>query len=287
MSSVTKAAPYIATSPTEHRAGLWLSLLQRLTQVVPQFGVLKNSARALSGMGDIDAFAAEEDLPLIEQEFRAWTAERDYPLVTVCRHPVAGAIFVAIDPASPYVLFLDIKAYRTFRGSALIGLRDAVSLAELDALGFRRLRPGPEGVLKLLWNGMRRGGRRNEEKLHSRAILELLRSDPADALDSARVVGPAAPLLRYAIRRAIAGEWSRPALIGVEWWCLVRAIGRPDVLLRQIWYRLRVAPQCPVLELSRRARRRLPDDREGWLGEVAAAHTGTSFLSAEGGLPAA
>lgn len=283
---MTDRTPDGANGPTDHRAALWLPLLQRLTDRVPRWVVLKNAGAALSGVGDVDSFAPPEDWPLIEREFRAWAAERDLPVVAVCRHIWRGPHFVAIDPASPYLLVLDVKSYRVFRGSALIRLGDAVAFAELDRLGFRRLRSGPEGVVKLLWNGMFRGARRNEEGLRTKGVLDLLLEDPTGASEAARIVGPAAPLLRRAIRRATAGRWPRRELAAVELWCVVRALWRPDVLFRQLWFRYHLAQRCPLMRLTRRARRRLPDDRAGWLADAAATHVGTSFLRAEGSRPA-
>ena len=279
---LTYRAPDEASGPTDHRAALWLPLLRRLTERVPRWVVLKNAGAALAGVGDVDSFASPEDWPLIEREFRAWAAERDLPMVAVCRHIWRGPHFVAIDPASPYLLVLDVKSYRTFRGSALIRLGDAVAFAELDPLGFRRLRSGPEGVVKLLWNGMFRGARRNEVGLRTKGVLGLLIEDPTGASEAARIVGPAAPLLRRAIRRATAGQWPQRELAVVELWCVVRALWRPDVLFRQLWFRYRIVQRCPLMRLTRQARRRLPDDRERWLAEAAATHVRTSFLRADG-----
>jgi hypothetical protein len=278
---VTTATPTGVDQPTERRASLWLPLLRRLTEVVPRWVVLKSSGEGLGGVGDIDSFAPPEDWPTIEREFRAWALEQGLTFVLVCRHIWRGPHFVAIDPASPYLLVLDVKSYRTFRGSTYARVADAERFAELDMLGFRRVRPGAEGVLKLLWNGMARGGRRHDQGLRTKGVLELLRRDPSGADDAARIVGPAAPLLRRAVREAAAGRWSRPALVAVELWCLIRGLRRPDIIIRQAWFRVRLAKQCPLMSLTRRARRRLPDDRAQWLAAAAAAHDGTSFLADE------
>jgi len=274
------------SAPTDHRAALWLPLLRRLTDRVPRWVVLKNAGAALSGVGDVDCFAPPEDWPLIEREFRAWAAERDLPVVTVCRHLWRGAFFIAIDPDSPYLLVLDVESYRTFRGSAHVTVDDALGFAELDPLGFRRVRPGAEGVLKLLWNGMFWGARRNEDGLQRKGVLDLLRTDPAGASQATRVVGPAAPLLRRAIGQVMAGRWPRRELALIELWCIVRGLSRPDLMIRQLQFRKRVINQCPYFRLSRRHRRRLPDDPTAWLADVRASHAGMSLLPSEGSRPA-
>jgi hypothetical protein len=274
----TIGTPDSGAVPAGQRAALWLPLLRAMTDRFPEWSVQKGSASALGAVGDVDACGRPVDFPDMEREFRSWVDQHGLEFVTVCRHNWRGPLFVAIDPNSPYLLVHDVKLGRFFRGSPLMRLDEVLALSELDALGFRRVRPGAEGVLKLLWNGMARGGRRNDLGLRTKGVLELLRRDPSGADEAARIVGPAAPLLRHAVREAVAGRWSRPALVGVELWCLLRGLRRPDFIVRQLRYRYALAPRCPVLQLSMRAKRHLPPDREGWRAAVAASHAGTSYL---------
>jgi hypothetical protein len=250
-----------------------------MTVRFPYWAVQKGSASALYGVGDIDACGRRQDFPEIERTFRRWAAEHGLRFVTACTHNWGGPLLVAIDPDSPYVVVHDVKTKRLFRGSPLMRLDELLTLAELDPLGFRRLRPGAEGVLKLLWNGMRRGGRRNDEGLRTKGVLELLRQDPEGAAAASRIVGLAAPLLRHATREAAAGRWSRPALVGVELWCFLRALRRPDVIARQLWFKFSVVRRCPVHRLSLRYKRHLPEDVPAWLAAVNATHRPGTLLA--------
>jgi hypothetical protein len=75
-------------------------------------------------------------------------------------------------------------------------------------------------------------------------------------------------------------------LVGVELWCALRALPRPDVAVRQLAFK-RTILDCPFMRVSRKSRRRVPDDRAAWLEEVEAAHPATSFLGADRDAPAA
>jgi hypothetical protein len=264
-----------ASTPNPDRSHLWLPLIQRLTQEVPGWVVLKNSKAAMKGVGDIDSFADESDFPEIERVFRAWAADHGLQVAVICLHNWRGPIMVAIRDGDPYLFSLDVKVRRLFRGSSLIETKQAQSMALMDDLGYRRLREGPEGILKLLFNGMDHTGVRNDTMVAQKGVLEALRADPEGAMEASRIVGFAAPALRSAARAAIAGGWSRRDLAAVEAWCYIRSIARPDRLIRQVYWRKVVAPRCAFFKLERR---RIPDDREAWLRDVAATHPVSGYL---------
>jgi hypothetical protein len=267
-----------------HRATLWLPLLRRLTEAVPGWVVIKNAEAALEGVGDIDSMADPSDWPEIERIFRTWAAERGLPVVGVCRHIWRGPNLIARDPASPYLLVLDVKALRTFRGSALVTAAAALSMAEMDPAGFRRLRPGAEGVLKLLHNGTAHGGRRNAPGLAGKRVVALLQADPEGADAAAAWVGISAPALRRASQATARGAWSGWDLRLVEAWSLTRSVRHPAHLARQLWLRAS-GQRCAFVRLTRRERRRLPDDGDAWIDHMRETHVGTSFLTLPDGVP--
>lgn len=281
--STGDTATVSAPAHDTHRATLWLPLLRRLTEAVPGWVVIKNAEAALDGVGDIDSMADPSDWPEIERIFRTWAAEHGLPVVGVCRHIWRGPNLIARDPASPYLLVLDVKALRTFRGSALVTAAGALAMAEMDPAGFRRLRPGAEGVLKLLHNGTAHGGRRNGPGLAGKHVVALLQADPPGADAAADWVGLAARGLRRASRATAHGGWSRWDLLLVEAWCLMRSAGHPAHLARQLWLRAS-GERCPFVRLTRRERRRLPDDEDAWIDHMRETHTGTSFLTLPDGV---
>ena len=254
------------------RRALWLPLLQRLTGASAAWVVWKNVESALTGIGDIDAAAPDGDWPVIERVFREWAAERDLGPVIVCRHIPGGLNLLAVPPHMSTLLEMGVKARRVWRGSTLFVLDDLLPLMELDARGFRRIRPGAEGLFKLLLNGVRWDGRPDQEALKSKNVAALLRADPEGVRQAAALLGPAAAAAVAGARQVAAGGWNRPAMLLVQSWALARGLREPSVMVRRARFRLRAADLCPVVHAILRDQRRIPADRAGWLDRVAADH---------------
>lgn len=254
------------------RTELWLPLLRELTATYPRWAVWKNVASAFAGTGDVDSFAPPEDWPAIERTFERWVADHDLGPVIVCRHIPQGPHFMTLQEGSPYLVQLDVKVRGTFRGSTLIDAADLEQLSEIDPLGFRRVRPGVEGIIKLCMNGTRKGGGPDVEALRAKRVVELLAEDPAGADAGLALVGAAAPTLRRGVEALLAGGWDHTAMRRVEAWCAVRSLVEPGTAFSRLWFLKYRAPRCPVVTLIRDHDRRVPDDRAGWLAEVARDH---------------
>jgi hypothetical protein len=254
------------------RSALWLPFLRRLTEVFPRWAVWKNVESALSGHGDVDSFAPVRDWPAVEALWLEWVESQGLRPAIVCRHVPQGPHFVALDD-SPWLIQFDVKVRGTFRGSTLIDVDDLIALAEIDARGFRRIRPGAEGVLKLLYNGMRLGGLPDAEGLAAKRVVQLLRADPEGAEEAAsRLLGPVQSAVNRAVRAVIAGRWDRRSLVVVEAWSALRSLGEPHVAASRLFFGLVLKKRCPVLRVIRRDDRRVPVDRERWLAEVRRTH---------------
>jgi hypothetical protein len=254
------------------RTATWLPLLVSLTSDVPRWLVWKNAESAFTGTGDIDAAAPPEDWPRIIEAFRAWALERDLGPVIVCRHIPGGLNLIAVPSGWPTFLEMGTKARRIWRGATLFVLEDIEPLAVLDERGFRRLRPGAEGLFKLLLNGTRRNGLPDEAALAAKQVRELLRADPAGAAAAAGLYGVAAGPLRRAARAAAAGGWDRPALLAFQGSMLVRAALHPGVLWARLRFRLRGRRACPIAAAILDGDRRIPEPRDAWLARVAVDH---------------
>ncbi len=259
------------------RAELWLPLLRELTDRFPGWAVWKNVESALSGHGDVDSFAPPDDWPAIQERFLRWSRDHGLGPLLVCRHIPQGPHFVALEAGSPYLIVLDVKRLGTFRGASLIDVDDLGRLAFLDPRGFRRIRPGAEGVLKLVYNGMRPGGRKNPEGLRVKNVVPLLAEDPEGVREAARLFGRGERSILAAVEALLAGEWDRRALVTAEAWALVRASTEPGVMLGRLWLKLVSTKTCPVLRAVRETDRRIPGNREAWLADVARSH---EFLEA-------
>lgn len=251
---------------------LWLPLLQRLTEVCPGWGIWKNADACFSGSGDMDSAAPEKDWDVIVTEFRHWAARNGLGPVTTCRH-VHGVLFIlALDPGSSTFVELDVNAKKYFRGWTMFRSEQLVPLMEIDQRGFRRLRPGAEGIMLLLGNGTKWGGRPNPAGLQRKRIPEILLRDPEGISATASCLfGPAANALTRAAGRAAVGKWDRRAMLEVEAWALSQALAEPRVL----WSRLRAKPvkkTCPVLGSIFVDHRRQPPNLDSWLNRVRLAH---------------
>jgi hypothetical protein len=142
---------------------------------------------------------------------------------------------------------------------------------EIDERGFRRVRPGAEGVILLTQNGMRWGGRPDPEGLARKRVRELLRSDPDGVRAAARLFGPASGALLAGAHSVVAGSWNRPAMVAVEAWAVLRALLAPHVLVTRLWAK-RVKKRCPVLRSICSSGRRVPSDVGAWLRAVERDH---------------
>jgi hypothetical protein len=260
----------------------WLPLLRRLTDASPRWAVWKNVEFALSGIGDIDSVAPVRDWPVILTEFRRWAAEHELGPVTACYHIPIGVEIIAIPDGRTTFVELGAKARRIFRGSTLYTASDFLPLMELDSRGFRRVRPGAEGLLKLVLGGLRRDGRPNWPAIREKKVLELLREDPEGVRQAARLFGFARGAALRGSDAAARGGWDRQAMLAVQTRSLLLAPLQPTVAARRTYYQFAVKGRCPVLQVLFRSHRRIPEDREAWLHAVAKDHVVFGRTPAQG-----
>lgn len=258
---------------SDDRAERWISLLTRLTTEFPRWAVWKNAASALNGHGDIDSFAPPEDWPGIEDEWLNWLQTGAFTHAIVCRHVPQGPHFVALENGSPWIWQLDVKVAGTFRGATLIDVDKLHRMVEFDEAGYRRVRPGAEGVLKLLYNGMQRFGACDEQGLETKQVVPLLASDPEGVQLAADLLcGPTAGSMMKAVDALLLGEWDQPSLRRVETWFRVKALAEPRRAVSRVWFNTVSKKVCPILQIIRNNDRRIPDDSEAWLAAVAKNH---------------
>lgn len=254
------------------RTELWLSLLRRLTDQFPRWATWKNVDSAMAGKGDVDSLAPPDDWPAIRKTFEQWSLERGYGPIIVCRHVPQGPHFITIEPGSSYIVQLDVKERATFRGSTLIDAWRLQPLTEMDPAGYRRIRRGADGVIRLCSNGIMKGGRQNAEALVKKRVVELLASDPEGVERMAELFGQARKALLAGVQAVLKGGWNRRAMMQVEAWALARSLAEPQLMFSRLWFARVTLNRCPVLRVIRRHDRRMPDDRQAWLAEVRRDH---------------
>jgi hypothetical protein len=227
----------------------------------------------LLGTGDVDSVAARRAWPMIEREFHAWAQQRDLGPSFSCRHIPRTVNHFVLLSGGPDLLQLEVKAGATFRGSVQFHAVDVLALSQLDERGFRELRPGAEGLLKLVLNGMQRGGQPDWDGIADKHVLELLQSDWEGAERMAARLGPGGGAALRGAQAALAGDWDHRAMLELEGWAASKAVIQPHVIAERVWFRLVRKPRCPVLRTVYQHGRRVPDaDPSGWLHEVAAQH---------------
>jgi hypothetical protein len=257
-------------APGERRE-LWLALIRRLTEASPTWLVWKNVDSALDGGGDIDSASAPADWDTLESVFLEWAREFELLPVAMCRHIPGGRNLIAAPPGTPTFFELSIKHDKAFRGSNLFVLDDLLAMSEMDDLGFRKLRAGAEGMLKLVLNGSKWFGRPNAEGLKSKHVPELLASDPEGVALASALFGRAAGAARDLASAVVDGGWDMRAMGTIE----ARAVGNglldPPVMARRAWFRLTMSKRCPVVYAIARSRE-IGEPRDEWLAGVAATH---------------
>ena len=254
------------------RATLWLPLLRTLTQQTESWTVWKNADSALYGRGDVDSAAPRRVWPLLERTVFAWAVGHGLGPTVVCRHIPRTLNLLTLQPGSPSLLQLEVKAGATYRGSLQFAAEDILALSILDERGFRRLRDGAQGLLKMLNNGSRRGGAPDWDGLRAKGVADLLQTDPEGAAAMAARFGAARGALLAAADAVTRGEWDRRAVVTVEAHALAKALVQPHVVAERIWFRAVRKPGCPVLRTVYRADRDIVGDVDEWLVQVRRTH---------------
>jgi hypothetical protein len=258
----------------EGRADLsdvWLPLLRRLTSRLPLWGLWKNADAALSGSGDIDTTAPTSDWDAITEEVVRWAREHDLGPVAQCRH-VYGVLFILVMDRKNRTFFeLDVNDRKYFRGWTMFRPSGLAPFMEIDERGFRRVTRGMEGVILLVQNGLRWGGRPNPAGMRKRRIPELLADDPDGVRRAAALFGGARPALAAAAEAVARGRWNRTAMLAVEAWAVLHALAAPGIVFGRVRSRP-IKRRCPLLRTIFIDDRRFPEDAEEWLRQVSRTH---------------
>lgn len=245
----------------------WLPLLRSLTARETSWSLWKNADNAVAGIGDVDSAAPRAAWPGIEVEFGNWAAGVGAAPVIICRHLPESLVAVACaGPDRRRLLQLDVYE-RLGRIVAAAALAD---VAEIDERGFRRLRPGAEGMFLVLTLARRAGRRPRDSSTVARAG-ELVSADPLGMRAAAGLLGAGRRPALAAANSVAEGGWNHPAMAALELVYAQRALSDPARRLAWLRFRLGSASRCPVLA-ALAAGRRIPGDVDAWLSFVAATH---------------
>jgi hypothetical protein len=253
------------------RAALWGELLRRVHEVSPGSAVHGDVSEGYAGEGDIDLFTPRHEWDLVEREFRAWAARHNLGPAIVCRHRAGVLVLVAAGVEGAPFFELEARAVRHFRGGTLFRADDLLPLTVDGPEGFRRIRPGAAGLLKLVPNGLRPGGRLAWKGPKAERVRALLAADPDGVDAAAGLFGPARRFVLAGARDMAGGGWDRRAMAIVEAWAAARSLRELPTLAARARVRLGRRAACPVLRAVN-AGRRIPDDRARWFADVGNTH---------------
>jgi hypothetical protein len=227
------------------------------------------------GTGDLDAIAPASEWPLVVSEHRRWALSNGLGPPLECRHVPGLLLLVAIAPgADANLLQLDISTHIFVQGAPLAPADRLTAVARMDHRGFRSLRPGAEGLFKLLMSATRTGAPENGAQTDS-AIAELLESDLEGVRRAAQLLGRAEPAARRAVTAALSGRWDRRAMVEVTGWCWLAALRQPLLPARRIASGLGHARTCPLIA-SLAGGRRVSGSVDEWISRVHASHPASS-----------
>jgi hypothetical protein len=258
------------------RSERWLPLLRSIAREEPRSFLSGHVDEGLAGRGDIDVAAPKDAWPKIVELFEKWALHRDFELGVVCPHHAHRLILVAVDsPGEPF-FELELWSHRCVRGWPVV---DAASLEPLtmeDRRGFRVLRPGAEGLLKLATKATI-AGRPRAASLQKKQVADLLARDPDGSLLAAASLGRFGDPMLRAARAVTAGRWDRPAMLQVQWLAAAASVVRPEVMTRKLREKADLR-RCALARTITHEARTPRAPLRAWAEEVAKDHDVTYFV---------
>jgi hypothetical protein len=242
-----------------------VEFLREMTARHPRLLVWKHLDRALRGSGDVDAAAPRSDLPDIGAD--AFTIGQKTLAAThliVCTHVADKTLYFFAQPDRLPNLFEFDVCSQPSRGLAPWGSPSRlVPLATVSAQGIRRLRPGAEAVVSLVYHGLSRSGTHRLHDEEFDLVDAGLKEDMLGAREACRTLPPLParqPLLDL-VSQISYGFWKRTAAQRAYAAFALAATAHPPFMARRAAFRLCLATgrECVMSRLARREGRRVPD----------------------------
>lgn len=259
-------------------ATMLLPLLQELCGLSPDSAVWKNADSGLSGAGDVDFVTPQRAWTAVEAVFRSWARGCGLRPVIACRHMPDTIFLIAVDRARNDFIQLDVRSRMTFHGSTVFVPSDLGSCFELDERGFRRLRPGAEGLLKLVISGIAPAGRPRERAIAKEDVVHLLSRDPQGVIAGAALCAPVGKAAQSGAQALVEGGWNRRAMATVEAWFVVKGFTDPRIAWRRVRAK-RAKARCELIQTSIKSSRRISGNVDDWLTRVEQDHADFAAIS--------
>ena len=242
-----------------HRA----EFLRRLTAHHDDFLVWKHLDRALTGVGDVDSAAPASAADAISEDAAAMAASVLGAVAVVdCRHVADKRLqFFVLPHALPQLFELDVCT-RPSRG--LTPWADPARMRELAVLsshGIRRLRPGAEALVSIVYHGISpNGGARlsgDEQEIVSTGLAHDANGAYAACTSLSPVLARSSLLRLLDVARQ--GGWDDDLSRRAFWGFVASGVVHPQFSTRRAVFRLRIAVNrdCVMHRFAQKQHRRV------------------------------
>jgi hypothetical protein len=243
-----------------------VQFLAELSELHEDFVVWKNLDRSLVGRGDVDAAAPTLVVPsVIASASRIAPRTLGASHVVHCRHVADKHLAFFVQPHRlPQLFELDVCSQPSRGLAPWADPVEMAALSELSAERVRRLRPGAQAVIDLVYEGLSPGGA-DRLTAGDRTRMRLqLRTDRAGAVSAAALFLPA-PAGRTLVALLTAlerDEWDRRAAVATFAALAASSLRHPGFLMRRLALRTELAlgRECIMSHLGRKLQRRVPED---------------------------
>jgi hypothetical protein len=241
-----------------------VNFLCEITARHPSLLVWKHLERALHGRGDVDAAAPASDLDAIRADVNAIARETLAATHVIrCDHVADKSLHFFVQPSRlPQLFEFDICSQPSRGLAPWANPRHMLPLATMSSEGIRRLRPGAEAVVSLVYQGLSPAGTARLRGEDLRLVDRAFADDMVGAERACRTLPPrlaTQPLLAL-VAQVSQGRWDRRlaqrAFVGFVMGCFAH----PRFTARRFGFRLRLAvgQECVMSRLARRQGRRVP-----------------------------
>lgn len=247
--------------------GARANFLAELSARHPSFLVWKHLDRAVRGVGDVDAAAPATDAPRIVDDAASLARSLlGAAAVIRCDHVADKRLtFFVLPRLLPQLFELDVCVGPSRGLTPWADPARMAKLAILDDRGIRRLRPGAEALVSLVYHGLSyHGGRRlsgDEEEI----VTSGLRRDRDGAHYACSLLAPlpARRPLHRLLEMVEAGVWVPSLSRHAFWGFVVSGAAHPAFTGRRIAFRSRIAARrdCVMHRVAQAHGRRVEEHR--------------------------
>jgi hypothetical protein len=240
------------------------AFLSQMTTRHPSLLVWKHLERSLQGQGDIDAAAPVDEVASIRADAIAIARETlSATHVILCDHVADKSLHFFVQPDRLPQLFEFDVCSQPSRGLApWANPRLMLALATTSAEGIRRLRPGAEALVSLVYAGLSPGGSPRLSGQELQLVNRGLTEDLIGAVEACKALPPLLarqPLLEL-VTKLSQGRWDRTLARRAHLSFVMSCCVHPRFTMRRSGFRLRLATgqECVMSRVARREGRRVP-----------------------------